>query len=65
MEESIENENISLTKNQMFVIYLNDVPMKKMLKDYFTLEIESNKVSKNEKERMKMNLQKLHVQRIK
>jgi hypothetical protein len=65
MEESIENENISLTRNQMCVIYLNDVPMKKMLKDYFTLEMESNKVSKNEKERMKMNLQKLHVQRIK
>jgi hypothetical protein len=49
----------------MCVIYLNDVPMKKMFKDYFTLEMESNKFFKNEKERMKMNLQKLHVQRIK
>jgi hypothetical protein len=64
MEKLVENENISSTENQMCVIYLNDVLMKKMFKYYFTLEMESKKVSKNEKEIMKMNLQKLHVQRI-
>jgi hypothetical protein len=41
--------------------FLNDVPMEKMFKDYFSLEIKNNKVLENEEEIMKMNLQNLHA----
>jgi hypothetical protein len=43
------------------IFFLNDVPMEEMFKDHLSLEIKSNKVLENEKERMKMNLQKLHA----
>jgi hypothetical protein len=39
--------------------------MEEMSKDYRNLELESNKIPKKEKEKMKLNLQKLHVQKIK
>jgi hypothetical protein len=38
--------------------------MEEMFKDYPSFEIESNRIPKKEKEKMKMNLQKLHVQKI-
>jgi len=36
-----------------------------MSKNYLGLEIKSNKIFNNEEKRMKMSLQKLHVQKIK
>jgi hypothetical protein len=53
MEQSSGNKNIISTENEIF---LNDIPMEKMSKNYLGLEIKSNKILNNEEERMKMNL---------
>ncbi len=56
MEQWNENENIISIENETCEIFLNDVPMEKMFENDPSLEIESNKVYQNEKEKMKMSL---------
>ncbi len=56
MEQWNENENIISIENETCQIFLNDVLMEEMFENYLSLEIESNIVYQNEKEKMKMSL---------
>ncbi len=56
MEQWNENENIISIENETCESFFNDVPMEEMFENYPGLELESNKVYQNKKEKMKMNL---------
>jgi hypothetical protein len=53
MEQWNGNENIISIENETCEIFLNDVLMEKMFENYPSLEIESDKVYQNEKEKWK------------
>jgi len=56
MEQWNENENIISIENETCQIFLNDVLMEEVFENYLSLEIESNIVYQNEKEKMKKSL---------
>jgi hypothetical protein len=64
MECSNENENKISTKNATSKIS-QLCSYEKIVKDHPNFETKTNKVPKNEEKKMKMNLQNLHVQKIK
>ncbi len=69
MEQSRKNTNETIIENEYYDIFANQVPMEgvfmtETIEKNISFQTQSNAIQ-NEEEKMKINLQKLHVQKEK